>query len=96
MDNKDQSRQEHFAMIRSWQQSGLSQKAYCQVNNIKYHVFHYWYKTYRDKQPSHSTSFIPLHISDLQAGYIELQLTDGRRIVFHQPIGVEYLKALIA
>lgn len=96
MDNKDQMRQEHFAMITSWQQSGLSQKAYCQVNNIKYHVFHYWYKMYRDKQPSHSACFVPLHISDLQASHIELQLTDGRRIVFHQPIGVEYLKSLIA
>jgi hypothetical protein len=26
-----------------WQASGLKQKDYCRVNQIAYHVFHYWY-----------------------------------------------------
>ncbi|WP_442345985.1 IS66 family insertion sequence element accessory protein TnpA, partial [Foetidibacter luteolus] len=33
-----------FSMIGDWQQSGLSQKAFCAQHGIRYHVFHYWYK----------------------------------------------------
>lgn len=31
----------HF---RSWKESGLSQKNYCTVNNLKYNQFQYWYR----------------------------------------------------
>lgn len=40
-----------FNQIIGWQQSGLSQKHFCEQNGIKYHVFHYWDKHFRDSQP---------------------------------------------
>ncbi len=43
-------REQMFSLITSWQQSGLSQKAYCEHHGIGYHVFHYWYKCFRDFQ----------------------------------------------
>lgn len=32
------------AVIKEWQTSGLSKKAFCSQRNIKEHTFHYWYR----------------------------------------------------
>ncbi len=90
-----------FAMVAHWQQSGLSQKMFCEQNGIRYHVFHYWYKRFRDSQAiNKEATFIPLQIKPLQnvsthAG-IELLLTDGGRLVFHQPVSAGFIKAIIS
>ena len=86
-------------MIGSWKQSGLSQKAWCEQNNIQYYVFHYWYKRYRDEQASsNSSTFIPLGVNPpiTTCASVEVVLPDGKRILFHQAISSDYLKALIS
>jgi hypothetical protein len=90
-----------FALISSWKQSGLSQKAYCEQNQVRYHIFHYWYKRYRDKQlNSGEPAFIPLNVkpslSDATCANIEVVLADGKRILFHQAVSSDFLKAVIS
>lgn len=88
-------------LIEQWQQSGISQKVFYQQNNIPAHVFYYWHKCYRKQRGGlnksiPSNSFVQLQPSSVAfSGNIELQLTNGNRIIFHQPVGVDYLKALI-
>jgi hypothetical protein len=100
MQTIEQLREQKHAMIEQWQHSGLSQKKYCEQNNIAYHHFHYWYKRCRDQRAAESASaagFIPVTLNVASsAGCIELQLPDGKKILFHQPVSVDYLKALIA
>ena len=57
-----EQRAQFLAMIKQWQQSGLSQKVFCEDNNIAYHVFHYWYGVYRSEQKSTGT-FLPVGIT---------------------------------
>lgn len=96
-----QVREQMFSMITSWKQSGLSQKDYCEQHNITYHVFHYWYKCYRNVQSSaKNEGFIPLKIRPFNSvndpcPQVELLLADGRRVIFHHPVSSDYLKALI-
>ncbi len=90
-----------FALISSWKHSGLSQKAYCEQSQLRYHVFHYWYKRYRDEQSNCSEpAFIPLNVkpsfSDATCANIEVVLADGKRILFHQAISSDFLKAVIS
>lgn len=97
MESRQHIRDEQLAMIANWQQSGQSQKQFCLQNNIAYHIFHYWYKVYRNQQADHSGSFVAVKIAATASqSHVELQLTDGRRIVFHQPVSADFLKALIA
>jgi hypothetical protein len=99
MQNREQLQEQKYAMIEQWQQSGLSQKKYCEQNNIAYHHFHYWYKRYLDQRGdnTNTTGFIPVTLNAASsAGCIELQWPDGKKILFHQPVSVDYLKALIA
>jgi hypothetical protein len=96
MSNKEQTREQMFAMIADWKQSGLSQKQYCQQHELRYHVFHYWYKRFKENQTSSSVgSFVPLTIHPSFSGHTEIYLPDGKRLIFHQPVSAGYLKALL-
>ena len=98
MQNKEQIRQQMLTMIADWQCSGLSQKQYCVVHSIRYHIFHYWYKRFKDQTSADSSaSFIAIPAAPVAvSGHIELFLAEGKRIVFHQPVSADFLKALIA
>ena len=62
MQNSKEHRAELLQMITQWQNSGLTQKAFCATNNIAYHVFHYWYGVYRCNQNA-TGSFLPLNVT---------------------------------
>ena len=93
-------RQEMFKLIEQWQQSRLTQKAYCGQQSIKYHVFHYWYKRYRQEQcgvDNNNSSFVKLQIAKpVAASAVEIHFPSGIRLLFHEPVSSNYLKALIS
>jgi hypothetical protein len=100
MRSKEEVQQQMFKCVEQCQQSGLSQKTWCAQHAMRYHVFHYWYKRYRDAQAVNKRStFIPLKIkpcSDTLTAPAELLLPDGKRLLFHQPVSSDYLKSLIS
>ena len=98
MQNRDEVRQQMFTHIEQWKQSNLTQKSYCEQHNIAYQSFHYWYKRYKNNNPTNSSaSFVQLQVQAQNVQpHVELLLSDGRRIVFHQPVSSEFLKALIS
>ncbi len=101
MRKDEATREQMFEMILAWRQSGLSQKTFCQQNGIRYHVFHYWYRCYRELQSEATLpGFIPIKVQPFHSvnpsgAHVELLLADGRRLVFHQPVTCDFLKALI-
>lgn len=100
MQSSANNRTEMFSMIDQWKESGLSQKAYCRQQNLSYHVFHYWYKVYRDEKgvaPDCNSTFVPLRLQQptTHTAIMELVLQDGKRILFHQQPTSEFLKALL-
>ena len=90
-----------FSLIENWQQSGLSQKFFCEHHQIVLHIFYYWYKCYRTQndvaalQPA--KGFIELHSPGTQPeAAIEVLLSCGHRIFFHQPVAASFIKAIIS
>ncbi len=102
MQKNVQVREQMFSMIGCWQQSALSQKAYCEQHGIRYHVFHYWYKCFRDLQlPAAEKGFVELTLQpsntiNTASAHAELLLPDGKRLLFHQGVSSDFLKALIS
>ncbi len=98
MQSKEEVQQQMFDKIEQWQHSGLSQKAFCEQSNLSYHIFHYWYKRYRLKSNKHTTSsFVKLQVASASfTANVELVLADGKRLLFHQAVSPDYLKALIS
>lgn len=99
-DKDPEIRNTMLAHISTWQSSEVTQKAYCLEHNIRYFVFHYWLKVYRNLHPikkQQSSSFVKLKVKPPgSASHAELILPDGRRIVFHQAVTSDFLKSLIS
>jgi hypothetical protein len=91
-------REQMFSMIEQWQQSGLTQKAFCERQSLKYHTFYYWYKCYRRQNPVevNAGSFVKLQIAKPSfAASVEINYPGGVRLVFHEPVSAIYLKVLL-
>jgi hypothetical protein len=96
--SKEQVKNEMFGKISAWQQSGLTQKAFCQQHNIAYHVFHYYYRRFRGKEKDKPASFIKLQLpshAPSALAQVELILPDGKRLLFHQAVSADFIKSLI-
>jgi hypothetical protein len=90
-------RQQMFSMIEDWKQSKQTQQAYCKGHSINYHRFYYWYKQYKANNAAGAnqrSSFISLSMPATSSS-AELIYPDGRRILFHQGVDANYLKALL-
>ncbi|WP_164974053.1 IS66 family insertion sequence element accessory protein TnpA [Filimonas effusa] len=95
MERKSSMQSSMYAMVREWQQSGLNQKAYCEQKAIKYFIFHYWYRKFRDEH-SGSNSFVQIPSPSWQGQpFAECHFTNGTRLILHQPVSIEYLKSLM-
>ena len=99
MRNQPEVREQMFKLIEQWQQSSLTQNAFCEQQSVKYHVFHYWYKRYREQQvvTNDESSFVKLQIAKpITDGSVEIIYPGGIRLIFHEPVSCNYLKALIS
>ncbi len=100
MRNDLELRRQMFEMIEHWQQSGLTKKEYCLQQSIKHHSFYYWYKCYKTDHgiaDNSSGGFAKLKIDKpLIAASVEIHFPDGVRLLFHEPVSSNYLKALIS
>lgn len=57
--SKEEKREQMFAMIADWQQSGQSKKGYCEENGINEATFYYWFSRSKEKDTS-SGGFIAI------------------------------------
>lgn len=72
MDNPEKSPQSKRAywqeQIERWKQSGLSQRAYCRHNGLKYRQWVYWKK--RTSSVEKPIMFVPLRIAEAPEGSV--------------------------
>jgi hypothetical protein len=106
---KGSEKKQMFLMIEGWKKSGLTQMEYCKGQGIRYHVFHYWYKVYRDEQQTKvntPAAFVQLQVQQEDtiplaataiptATNVELLLADGKRLLFHGSVEVCFLRSLL-
>ena len=90
-------REQMFASIASWLSSNLSQKQWCRDQGITYHIFHYWYRKYRNEHPElpSSNSFVQLAVKPEAGAGCEVIFTDGTKIIFREAVSAQYLKSLL-
>ena len=100
MRNDPDARHQMFQMIEQWKQSGLSQRAFCGQQSMRFHKFYYWYKCYRRQHETidnHSERFVKLKIEKSSvASSVEVHFPGGIHVVFHEPVSSNYLKTLIS
>ena len=91
---KNQFWQKHF---KSWEESNLSQKKYCEENSVSYWSFKTWYAKLKPEVKIKTKSFIklnPVKINNAYTGKIEIILTDKIKIIADENITGDNLKKI--
>lgn len=95
-----------FPLIEKYLDSQLSQKAFCQQQNLSFAVFGYWLKKYRKAhRPAPAVAkqaarpaFVPLHVTPSDRrnqNTCELVFPNGVMLRFSQPVEPDLLIQLI-
>jgi len=68
--NQKHSKERMFALIKSWQQSGLSQHQFCKQEKLSTSTFGYWLKKYKyekadgnNKTKKPDKTFLPVKVT---------------------------------
>jgi hypothetical protein len=97
MSKQEKSREFMFSKIRAWQESGLSQKVFCEQYDVSYSNFHYWYKRFREVDLSPSPGFASLQIRDMgNSIFASVMFSNGSSVQLHQTVRPEYIKELLS
>ena len=96
MRNNPETRQQMFEVIELWKQSGLSQRAFCEQQSLKFHTFYYWYKRHKQENNNDSSQSSFLKLQVVAASSVEIHFPGGIRLVFHEAVSSGYLKSLIS
>lgn len=105
--NNDLTRLEqlNFSLIKIWESSGKTQRAFCQEKDLSYAKFYYWFKKYREHFPPSSpdSPFVSVTVkkeatepTSPSGVFLELIYPDGHRLIFNQAVKAGFLKALLS
>jgi transposase-like protein len=70
---RNKRQEEMLSLIKQWQESGKSQKSFCQEHELTYTTFYYWLRLYRRVQDE--SNFLPVEISS--GSHIEIRYPGG-------------------
>ena len=94
------TQQEWQEYISQWNGGNLSQRAFCQKNDLRLSTFGYWIQKTREKHPEEESSMVRISIpvknekSDSVSPII-LQTPNHYRIELPSPVDCESLKAIL-
>ena len=95
---------EKKSLVEKWSVSKAIMRDFCNEHQISQSALKYWSKQFGmpSKRPRKKKSFLPLKIStpldNIKSGssiFAEIISINGTRVLFHQPIDITVLKALI-
>ena len=93
------SQAEAESLVRDFEQSGLSRKAFCSVNGVGVHTLDYYRhrKRTRGAAPA-GQDLLPVDLisAPCMRGGLRVELANGRRIVVEAGFDVSVLKQLVA
>jgi len=82
--------------IEKWKLSGLTKKEFCLNERLNYQTFMGWMGRRKPKSSNLKSNFIPLQMNLASGGpFAEVHLGNNRRIIFHQPVSLEFFQAVL-
>lgn len=98
-DRRRRSQAEAASLVRDFEQSGLSRKAFCSAHGIALHTLDYYRARHRTRRVTPAAQeLLPVELIGASpvSGCLRLELANGRRIVVEAGFDVSHLKRLIA
>jgi len=88
-----------FSLIELWKKGDQTQQEFCKEKELNYPQFQYWLRRYKQavEPESSQSSFtqVKLKPQPIASGSLELVFADGRKLIFHQPVDVAFVRSLI-
>lgn len=83
-----------FLSIGLWQESGMSQRAFCDRENLSMPAFCYWLRKYKKEkgqasEPNSGESFIPVLVPGIKPEVQANRILDTDKIIICFPNGVQ-------
>jgi len=98
-DRRRRSQAEAESLVREFEQSGLSRKAFSSAHGIALHTLDYYRARHRTRQATPAAQeLLPVDLINASpvSGCLRVELANGRRIVVEAGFDVAVLKRLIA
>lgn len=96
---RHRSQAEAERLVRAFEQSGLSRKAFCAARGVALHTLDYYRHRDRVRRPAAETEqLVPVELIDPAAavGELRVELANGRRVVVEAGFDASHLKRLLA
>ncbi len=97
-DRRRWSQAEAAGLVRDFEQSGLSRKAFCSAHGIALHTLDYYRARHRTRRVTPSAQeLLPVELISASpvSGCLRVELANGRRIVVEAGFDVSVLKQLV-
>ena len=93
-----------YAIVASYEQSGLSQSAFCTAHSLSLHVFRYWLSRYRSANRNESVlksmgfKEILSESPDVGAplGFVRIRDSRGMELEFECGVSASFLRSLLS
>jgi len=89
-----------YPIVERWKKSGLTKKSFCKQEEIPLSVMSYWIVQYNKSKilRTKSNAFVPLKVTDPPESriYLELVLSSGTRLNFHQKPDLKELSLILS
>jgi hypothetical protein len=101
VEDKEQKREYWSTHIKQWQESNLSQQAYCVQAGIKYGTFVHWRGILQGKTRKQRKSFVPVKLISLEEkikplnSAIQIKLPNGRVVTIPMTLDIKDIAILI-
>jgi hypothetical protein len=83
-------------MIKQWQETGMTQVAFCREQKISDKVFGYWYRKY--KKENNQNSFLPVQVNPentpIETAPIEIHYPNMVRLLIDSNTPIEKIRQL--
>ena len=85
-----------LSLKAQFENSGLTQKAFCQKHQIAYSTFQYWLRKCKAEAPQHS-SFVEVSMSEVKNSFAQLEiiLPTGAKIICDAHSDISLIRSLI-
>ncbi|NJO67907.1 MAG: IS66 family insertion sequence element accessory protein TnpB [Bacteroidetes bacterium] len=86
-----------FSLIKSCKESGMTNKDFCQQNNIGQAMFYYWQKKMQESKQALPTGFIPVKVKNESSftNPIEILYPNGVKLRLAQGTDLSVVRVLI-
>ena len=99
VERRGRSQAEAVSLVRDFEQSGLSRKAFCSAHGIALHTLDYYRARHRTRRATPAAQeLLPVDLIGASpvSGGLRVELANGRRIVVEAGFDASHLKRLLA